>query len=285
MKKILALTALTALVLCVCMAAGCGCGRKKVLDEPEATLPDLNLYKKPQEKDFLWVDENGGIAITGYTGDIEYVYVPDEIGGSPVKVIGSGAFAHTEIQGVLIPDSVVQIEDLAFNGCTALKEVDCGHGLVELGYGAFEECYALETVLLRGGLEVIGEVSFGFCYSLKSISIPQSVIMICDQAFYKSGLEFVDIPGGVESVYAKTFFGCESLKKATISEGVKFVGDDVFEGCPALETIVLPASVTKIGRMISDNPAVVIKAPKDSAAEVYAQNYDFAFEALPQEGE
>lgn len=66
--------------------------------------------------------------------------------------------------------------------------------------------------------------AFNHCDQLKSVTIPGSVIRICDQAFYQ----------------------CPSLESVYISEGVEYLESDVFRGCKKLTSITIPSSLVTI---------------------------------------
>lgn len=55
------------------------------------------------------------VTITDYTGEEEVVTVPAMIGGNPVNVIASGAFAKSKARTVYLPDTVVSVEEGAFS--------------------------------------------------------------------------------------------------------------------------------------------------------------------------
>ncbi len=63
-----------------------------------------------------------GIKITGYTGSDSIVVIPEQINGLKVMEIESGAFSG-EIERVVIPKTVKNIQAGAFSECEALHEV------------------------------------------------------------------------------------------------------------------------------------------------------------------
>ena len=90
--------------------------------------------------------------------------------------------------------------------------------------------------------------------SLKSeYTIPDSVVSICDYAFYDfdngcEKLTRVTIPDSVISIGNKAFHGCASLTSVTLGNGVTSIGDYTFYKCTNLTSITIPDSVTSIGK-------------------------------------
>jgi hypothetical protein len=94
----------------------------------------------------------------------------------------------------------------------------------------------------------IGYTAISNCTSLNSITIPNSVTIIEDCAFYWcSSLTSIVIPGSVKSIGKSAFYHCEVLTSVIISEGVTSIGSVAFANCNALTSISIPNSVTSIG--------------------------------------
>ncbi len=87
------------------------------------------------------------------------------------------------------------------------------------------------TIILEEGIEEIGDGAFNACRALKNITIPSSVKIIGNKAF----------------------FLCDSLEKITIKNGVKSIGDEAFNCCRKLKEITLPTTVTKLGKSVFDD--------------------------------
>ena len=64
-----------------------------------------------------------GIVITSYKGSSETVVIPEKINGKEVIGVATNAFTSKNVKKIVIPKTVVKIEDRAFNQATALKEV------------------------------------------------------------------------------------------------------------------------------------------------------------------
>ena len=189
--------------------------------------------------------ENGGATLTGYGGDGVSFYLPDTLGGYPLKVIGESACAYLDwLTEVDIPDSVVEICYGAFEMCTFLKTVNMGDNLEVIGEAAFRGCEFLTDVNFGAGVKVIENNAFDSCYSLKEIAIPDGVEVLQDRTFDRcSGLQSVYLPDSLYFIGNDAFSLCESLREITIPEGVVYIGEYAFNGCSSLEQIALPATV------------------------------------------
>ncbi len=93
---------------------------------------------------FRWDEEADGAVITGYAGGEDMVTIPAMLGGLPVQRIAGGAFAGTDCQAVVLPDTLYAIEDGAFRGCS-LRELWVSDNIQTIG-GAFEECGELASL-------------------------------------------------------------------------------------------------------------------------------------------
>ena len=158
--------------------------------------------------------------------------------------IGSRAFRKQKnLVGITIPESLLMISDDAFAG-SGLAEVTIPCSL-QYYFGAFGSCNALKRVTFQEGIEeirgtvsgsaveevilpstlvTIGEKAFMRCESLLSITLPDSVRVIKDSAFYDSGLVHIEL-----------------------NDGLLFIGKNAFMGCRDLKSIYIPASVTDLG--------------------------------------
>lgn len=64
---------------------------------------------------FRYTVEDESVTITAYRGNEENVTVPAMIGGNPVNVIASGAFADNKnVKTVHLPDTIMTVENGAF---------------------------------------------------------------------------------------------------------------------------------------------------------------------------
>ncbi len=104
--------------------------------------------------------------------------------------IGESAFAENEhIQEVIIPNSVVMIDDCAFEGCLALRTVHLPDSLLIIGANAFSICTSLEQIPLPDSLYCIGSQAFCDTWSLHQIVLPESLRFVGAEAFAQSGIQ------------------------------------------------------------------------------------------------
>lgn len=98
-----------------------------------------------------------------------HISIPERHNGLPVIEIGRRAFQFDKcIRSVYIPDTVLKIDDYAFDGCTALTRVFGGRHLCSVGEYAFRGCVQLERdgALNDHALFSFKYNSFAGCYRL-----------------------------------------------------------------------------------------------------------------------
>ena len=135
------------------------------------------------------VDDNIIDGLNAYEG----IYIIPEIvnfegENYTVTAIAEGAFAHSKITEVLIPNSITQIGAEAFLECdklvnvtlplyiseiprecflgTALVNIAIPEGVKRLGYASFESCHYLHTVMLPSTLNLIDAYAFNDCHNI-----------------------------------------------------------------------------------------------------------------------
>lgn len=188
---------------------------------------------------------------------VEWVTVPYGI-----EIIGyQSLFDLHALKRVDLPQSVTEIEDLAFGLCVSLPQITLPSNVKKIGLGAFQHCKKLEHITLPLALEEIGKQAFSNCESLKDLYIPQSVKKIglwalegC-KALEKITVDerntaFCSIDGvlysGDKTVLIRYPVGRRETA-FTVPEGVTEIADSAFLAAPYLETVHLPSTLTVIG--------------------------------------
>ncbi len=108
-----------------------------------------------------------------------------------------------------------QIENL-----TILSEYN-GKPVTKIASNAFRGFGALKTVTIPASVQLIGDGAFYGCENLTSVIMNYSTA--------------IDGQRGVETISNNAFYGCSELTTVRLSAGLKGIGKGVFDGCDKLE--------------------------------------------------
>jgi len=98
---------------------------------------------------FSYTYDGTDATITGYSGSLSEIEIPDYIEGKKVIALGDDAFmSRKSLVSAVIPDSVGIIGDRAFFKCTGLTAVVLGSSVISIGDRTFSECRSLESVII-----------------------------------------------------------------------------------------------------------------------------------------
>ena len=214
--------------------------------------------------------------------------------------------------GFTIPSSVTNIEDSAFNGCSALTSVNIPGSVIRIANGAFWGCRSLTNVLIPSSVTSIDSGPFPACSALAAIlvdtnnpayvglegvlfdknrtiliqypgakaggyTIPDGVTDIGDLSFYSCArLTSVTIPDSVTLIRSYAFSSCRGLTNVTMGNHVSDIGYHAFALCLSLPSITIPNTVTNIGQTAFQNcsslTSVTIPA---SVAKIGDESFSF----------
>ena len=179
--------------------------------------------------------------------------------GKNLKNIGVSCFEGcTSLSKVTLPSSLKVLREYAFRCCTNLQSVYFEDGVnfysgygYQFYYNVFDGCENLNSVKLPDntpGVFIIPMATFSWCPNLKSIEFPANTKRIDQMAFYRSGIENLDLTTitskkiFVEGYY--TFAACENLKSVTANGNFQFSNTSLstFQYCKALETVTINGS-------------------------------------------
>jgi hypothetical protein len=179
-----------------------------------------------------------------------------------VTNIGDSAFNRCHnLTSVTIPNSVTSIGDEAFTQCQSLSNVTIPNSVTSIGVGAFSGCVSLTSVTIGSSLTNIGDSAFGDCWSLTAITVDsanpnyssvggvlfdkgQTTLM--QYPYAKAGASYT-IPNSVTNIADSAFSGCQSLTSLTIPNSVTSIGNYTFSECTSLTSITIPNGVNSIG--------------------------------------
>lgn len=163
-----------------------------VSDNPYLTSADGILYTKDMRKLICCPSGKEGV-----------ITVPEG-----VESISKCGFYESNISGVILPDSLREIEDGAFGSCPKLTDVSFGHGITELtGIDLFCRCESLKQIILPPQIRKIGAKAFRYCICLESIILNEGLEEIGDDAFEYAGpaVKEISLPGSVRKLGKMAF--------------------------------------------------------------------------------
>jgi len=123
----------------------------------------------------------GGITIVRYKGEEKNVVIPERIGGLPVTIIGNKAFYRMALSSVVIPETVIAIEPLAFAENN------------------------LQSVVMAGCVSIAYEAFAG--NQLSSVVFSERIVSIGPRAFINNKLSSITVPGAVTNIGKDAFAG------------------------------------------------------------------------------
>jgi len=120
----------------------------------------------------------------GWCFSLEHLDIP-----SSVRTLGDGAFIHSAMKEIVIPEGVSVIPECAFMNMPNLREITLPSTITEIEIDAFKGCENLEQITLNEGLVKIGR-----------------------QAFSNTAIDVITIPSTVTYMYDIGFSECKNLK-------------------------------------------------------------------------
>lgn len=75
----------------------------------------------------------------------------------------------TLLTKLVIPDTITEIQDCAFNGCVSITSVTIPASVTSIGRYAFEYCSRLTSITIPASVTSIGDEAFGSCGALETI--------------------------------------------------------------------------------------------------------------------
>lgn len=227
MKKVLVL--MMSVVLTAAVFAGCGESEERKLIE----FTEKYIFAGTGETDgfeYVVYDDHSEIIAYNIADDAETVEFPSRLGGKPVTAIEGGILKdNTLIRSVTIPGTVRSIGNYAFSGCTSLVSVTIPGSVEKLGCGVCLNTPWYES--LTGEFVTVGDgVLIKYGGDGGNVKIPDNVKYISNAFEGNMKISTVDIPDSVVGICDYAFYDCNSLTEINIPEEIYDIGNGAFEG-------------------------------------------------------
>lgn len=171
-----------------------------------------------------------------------------------VKSIGGYAFRECDkLKEAVISEGTQIIEDSVFYLCLNLTDVTFPDSLIRVGKNIFEltpftmDKKHLENGALyvgkhlvyvdqetsgrfdiKEGTKLIAAQAFYRCYDITEVTVPDGLMIICEDAFDGCRVQSLSLPESVDCIYDRAF-ASSGIKSMTMPESLSFLGEDVFK--------------------------------------------------------
>lgn len=234
---------------------------------------DLASVEFEKDKDGETLIDTISISMFKNCTSLTSFVVPDS-----VTFINDLAFENTGLVELTIGEKVDEFGDNPFGGCKALTKItvdEKNETFSVTDEGALVQgdtliCYPAglsgtegKLDLSKSGIETLGVKAFYGCDKLTEIVLPETLIKINDSAFENcTKLTSIAIPDSVTTIGSSAglvFAGCTSLTEIAFGEnsGLTEIKKAAFSNILSVETLVLPASLTKIGANAFENSGFI----------------------------
>ena len=245
-----------------------------------------------------------GESAFGICASLKEVYIPAD-----VEEIGEGAFrdcwsltairvspdnAHytSDDQGVLftkdkselilypacntrgvytVPDTVVTIDENAFQSCRYLTRVTVSSGVKEIHGAAFAQCYRLDQILVNEANPYFADGGQGILFDKKLATLLR----------YPAGRKDTEytVPAGVARIAEKAFSGNGSIQSVILPDSVTAIGDAAFDSCRQLIYAEIRSTRVDFGKSVFESTGAnfVLYAKSGGDGQAYATKANLKF--------
>ena len=154
-----------------------------------------------------------------------------------------------------IPSGITSIKSRCFEELPNIETVGLPSSLRDIGSFAFSGCRSLmylginpDGTQFPNGLVTIQSYAFERCSALEEAIIPDSCMLIMENAFQQTGVQSVKLGFGDTTIALgdEIFKDCEDLVEAYIGQGAKIVPFGMFSDCTDLRRVKLGDNIEEI---------------------------------------
>lgn len=141
-------------------------------------------------------------------------------------------------------------KDVVIGGVTGALEAPPTGPYIE--YTSIASSGRVFTAKFRG--TIVPEYAFAYLAELTSVDMPDNVIAIGDNGFYRCPkLSLTSLPSGITSIGQYAFRNCSKMVLTSLPSGITSIGDFAFLNCYQLSLTTLPSGITSIGQYAFNN--------------------------------
>ena len=188
------------------------------------------------EEYFVQDNGDGTCAIAYYSSDATAITVPNTVDGMTVTALSDDCFINCEqLETVILPDSLCVIGNFAFSGCTKLKSITLPEAVTSIGWSAFENCSENGlSITLPKNVCHLGAYALSGASTIAVSSENPYFCVVDGVLFSKDQTKLIQYPSkSIASSYV-------------IPNTVNVIGEFAFIGAEALQSVLIPDSVTEI---------------------------------------
>ena len=186
-----------------------------------------------------------------------------------VETVGGFYGIDSQLEEIILPDTVTTLEDDCFKGCRSLREIHLGSNLRNVGTYAFKQCgivsLTLPTTLKKMARNQYGGERWLFdgCDALEELRMEGEgeVYLVQDGVLYRKygdvrtlcffppkhpGGEVFEVPDGTTYINDSAFSGNAVLKEVLLPDSLKQIGAWAFNNCKALSAVIFNPDLDKI---------------------------------------
>ncbi len=196
---------------------------------------------------------------------IENVTIP-----SSVKALGSNAFCSSSIKSINLPEGLETLESLVFQSCSSLAEINLPSTVKSIGIGAFYRCTKLSSLNVHQN-NTSYVVSNGVLYSYDMTTL-HTYLRSNNAASFT-------VPSSVNKISGYAFSYNTSLESIVLGAGITDIGKVSFKYCRNLTSVTIYSKNPSFGENVFDNTSssLTIYGETGSTVQDYALQNSHSF--------
>lgn len=185
--------------------------------------------------------------------------------GESVTKIGSFSYNKSSISSIILPNSLTEVGESAFEGCHRVTYLAIGEKLTSgIKLNAFNDLklcsyvsiasnitVGMETTIFKNlGADLPTNEGVAFVFGNRVTSIPSNLTRVDGVTAENKRIRITSVIIGekVQSIGNKAFYNCTDLVSLLIlSKGLNTIGSDAFFNCSSLISLTIPSTVSVIG--------------------------------------